>query len=787
MAPDATLSTSQRSPALTSVDGRTYPLRSAHIRGRAEGGLAQTTLIQEFANRYEEPLEVLYTMPLPVDGAVLGYTIRIGERVIRGEIEPRDEAEAIYKEALYSGRTAGLLEEDRADTFRQRLGNVPPRTDVRVEIDVLHPLGFLVAVDEVGPLWEYRFPTVVGVRYEGAPGRVPDRERLDIDRDAAGGIPTRFDMNLVVADDVVAGGGISSPSHAVVCVANAVGTHVTLPEDARLDRDLVLRWPACADEPGVRVVEGGGLEGDDGRYALVTLTPPRVVAAAWKRDLTVLIDASGSMGGEPLETAKDVVADLLRSLEEGDRFEVLAFANKPWSLTRGMEKATPDSVERAVKAVRALSASGGTEMVDAFQEAMASLRRDSQRQIVLVTDGQIGFEDEVLERMGQRLPSGVRVHVVGIGRAVNRTLTSMVARKGRGLELIAGARGEAAECARRLRLATVRPVLTDVRIGSTAIEMDAVAPSAPRDVLAGQPLTVAVELKKVGGTIEVQAVQADGGERMWRIAVPDMAGTLSPALPRTPLAIGALYGREAIADVEARISVGTRENPDDIIEELGMRHRIVSSRTSLVAVAEEPSVDPLAPRRREKLALELPAGVSAEGTGLWRMGGFAMGMQETGVISKGLDLARMSLARPFIKGSGVFSMSPDALEDKQLDADAYDVTVRGDLLVAEGIHSYGSDLTMEIEVREDGFELPDGEITVVFEDRPSSKGRVVKEQSSPRGPHPRGTRVRLTVRLADGEGWPDQALTLEWTAKSKNDSVQVVRLIVIPPKFKAGG
>jgi len=80
MAPDAILSTSQepRSPALVSVDGRTYPLRSAHIRARAEGGLAQSTLIQEFANPYEEPLEVLYTMPLLADGAVLGYTIRIG-------------------------------------------------------------------------------------------------------------------------------------------------------------------------------------------------------------------------------------------------------------------------------------------------------------------------------------------------------------------------------------------------------------------------------------------------------------------------------------------------------------------------------------------------------------------------------------------------------------------------------------------------------------------------------------------------------------------------------------
>jgi len=267
-------------------------------------------------------------------------------------------------------------------------------------------------------------------------------------------------------------------------------------------------------------------------------------------------------------------------------------------------------------------------MDTAFEKALAPLRRDSQRQIVLVTDGQIGFEDELISRMGAQLPSGVRVHVVGIG-AFNRTLTSMVARAGRGMELHASGRNQAGECARRLCLATVRPVLTDVRVGWTAIERDGVAPRVPRDVLAGQPLVVAVELKKVGGTLEIHALEPDGQERVWKIEVPDMASALSSAaeLRRTSIPIGALFGREAIADAEASVgSVRPRQDANDVIEKLGMRHRIVSRRTSMVAVAEEPTVDPLAPRRREKLALELPAGVSAAGVGLFGR------MEDTGVL-----------------------------------------------------------------------------------------------------------------------------------------------------------
>ena len=108
-----TVTAPRKEPSLVSVDGRAYPLRAATIRARASGGVAATTLIQEFANPHDEALEVVYTLPLPADGAVLGYTIHVGERVIRGEIEPREKAEADYRKALYEGKTAGLLEEDR--------------------------------------------------------------------------------------------------------------------------------------------------------------------------------------------------------------------------------------------------------------------------------------------------------------------------------------------------------------------------------------------------------------------------------------------------------------------------------------------------------------------------------------------------------------------------------------------------------------------------------------------------------------------------------------------------
>ena len=86
-----------RYSSLVSVDGRTYPLKSANLYARAEGGIAATTLTQTYENPYAEALEVLYTLPLPADGAVIGYTIRLGKRMIRGEVRKREEAREEYR------------------------------------------------------------------------------------------------------------------------------------------------------------------------------------------------------------------------------------------------------------------------------------------------------------------------------------------------------------------------------------------------------------------------------------------------------------------------------------------------------------------------------------------------------------------------------------------------------------------------------------------------------------------------------------------------------------------
>jgi Ca-activated chloride channel family protein len=725
---------------LVSVDGKEFPLRSAAITARAEGGLADTRLVQTYDNPYAEPLEVLYTLPLPADGAVVGYTITLGERVITGEIERVEEAREAYQRALEEGRTAGLLEQDRADTFTQQLGNLPAGATAKIEIRVLHPLAFRPTTGDRTASWEYRFPTVVGVRYEGAPGRVPDAPKLDVDRADESGTPVRLELDLLLADGDPDALQPASTGHPIRTTADRDGCRVSLGEAAPLDRDLVVNWDATTNKVGVRLVEGPGLPGDDDRYGLLTITPPTRPDATLARDLTVLIDASGSMWGQPLESAKDVVRALLSSLQPEDRFEIMAFANRVGHLVKGPVKASPANIRRALDRLRDLEAGGGTEMRGAIIAALEPLRPDAQRQVILLTDGYIGFEEEVIGAIMQRLELGCRVHAVGVGSAPNRSLTRGVARAGRGEELFVTDGADASSSAEQLLRATVAPVLTDLAItGSGCLGL---APQRPRDVMAGQPLVAAVELKPEGGTIQVRGHLA--GSRA------DWIQTLDVSKPRTasPLPIGALYGRESVEDKEMALAASEYDRGEivDAIETLGLRHRITTRRTSLVAIADEPTVDPKQPRRRRRLGVELPAGVSAEGVGLSvpdpseRICAGPTTIRELAYRPLELSLDRLS-----VQGIEKAAARPRTAKGRV-------VRIVDDLLV------------VEFESPSDGFTLPPAgdDIEVRLDDGTELLAMVDGDVSTGYGPHDRGLTLRLGLRYEDGIAWPDGARIMRW-------------------------
>jgi Ca-activated chloride channel homolog len=715
---------------LVAVDGRMLPLRSVALSAVARGGLTRVVLKQRFVNPYAEPLRVGYLVPLPSDGALAGYAFRIGERRIAGEVDRIEAARERFETALLEGRSAAMVEQDRANLFTLEIGNVPAGVEVEAELTIDQPLAWL---DEGA--WEWRFPTVVAPRYLGAEGRVGDADRVSVDV-AESGVPVDAEVTLTVRDALPDGEVPLSPSHQIAVAPGALGLEVKLAKPVALDRDVVIRWPAAGMATGLTLDTArpaAGCPHAGAAYGLLTVMPPSPKSRPpiRPRDLIVLIDTSGSMADQPLAQAQAIACALVESLTEVDQLELIEFSNRPRRWLPHAVRITAATRQDAIAWLTGLGAGGGTEMRDAVVEALRPLRSAAQRQAVLITDGLIGFENEIVATVARELPIGSRLHTVGVGSSVNRALTSTAARAGRGTEVVIGLDEDVRPYVARLLARMRAPIVTDLKLSGSAL-LDH-APAALPDVYAGAPLRVALKLRPEGGNFHVHG-QTPTGSWNSDVTVPAMVAGEGNA------AVVALYGREAVEDLELQRAAGV-ETVDHDVERIGLEFEIATRLTSWVAVSEEPAVDPRQPVRRERIPHALPQGLSIEGLGLHDPRG---AFTKDRAIVLGAFTGATRLVRPaqstLTQRLGLHAPS------------------RGSKLpVARLVVRKGRELTFEISVELPLFWDPE-EAKVFWADRTIVRAEIVAERTTSAGAIASGLTVRLGLRLvADGPaGLPER-------------------------------
>jgi len=609
---------------LVTSDGRSLALVSARLVGEARGGIARLVLEQRFVNSYDDNLRVTYRMPLPADGAVSGYAFTIGERTIRGVVDRKAAARTRFERAVASGHTAALLEQERADIFTQQIGNLPAREVLVAQITIDQRLAWLPEGE-----WELRFPTVIGPRYIGSADTAADVLATHIkvtDRPLTASIQ----IELAIQDAIVGGARPSSPTHRLDKRADGI---IELTSGAQLDRDIVVRWPVATPAVGMSLDVARPETGTEA-YGLVSIVPPaaRAGAIAVPRDLIVLLDTSGSMDGGPLDKAKQVVAMMIDSLDEHDRLELIEFSSEPSRYLQEPVQATARAKQDAIRWVRSRTAGGGTEMRAAVVEALVTLRVGAQRQVVVVTDGYVGGEQQILDALHHRLPRSCRLHVLGVGSSVNRSLATALARAGRGAEVLVGIDEDAERGAKRLLDRTRAPMLTNVEIAGSALIRH--APAQVPDVFAGAPLVAALAVSPEGGELVVRGQLATESWEQRLVVPPIAAGAGNQA-------IVALFGRERVADVEARAMLDDARETDHEIEQLGLTFQISTRMTSWVAVDETRRVT--GPTRDQLIPQELPYGTKASAFGLRQTTARTGARTQAGAISSTLMLSARDL------------------------------------------------------------------------------------------------------------------------------------------------
>ncbi len=142
------------------------------------------------------------------------------------------------------------------------------------------------------------------------------------------------------------------------------------------------------------------------------LAPPLAEAISPQpREVVFIIDTSGSMEGTSIEQARAALNLGLQFLGPDDRFNLVRFSSDSEKLFDESVPVYPAYLEQATDFIENLSANGGTVMAPALSMALNLPEQDGLlRQVVFVTDGSVGNEQELLLQIGRAVARQPPVH-----------------------------------------------------------------------------------------------------------------------------------------------------------------------------------------------------------------------------------------------------------------------------------------------------------------------------------------------------------------------------------------
>ncbi|GGL09581.1 hypothetical protein Sme01_00560 [Sphaerisporangium melleum] len=606
------------------------PLENVEVEADITALTGGVEVTQGFRNPHDVPLEATYIFPLPDRAAVTAFRMEADDRVVEGVLKERGQARQDYDQAIAEGKRAAIAEEERPDVFTMRVGNILPGERVTVRLTLSQPLPY-----EDGAA-TFRFPLVVAPRYiPGAPldgagagdGVAPDTDTVpDASRITPPvllpGFPNPVRLALTARVDP-AGLDLTEMRSSLHVVTEEEGL-VRLQPGERLDRDFVLRLSfgassALAFVPDRPAGESADAEttapaGEDadgnGTFVLTVVPPADEEVQRRPRDVALLLDRSGSMTGWKMVAARRAAARIVDTLTFADRFAVLSFdsvVERPERLDPGLVPATDRNRYRAVEHLARLEARGGTEMLQPMEQALALLDDpERERVLVLVTDGQVGNEDQILERLGARL-AAVRVHTVGIDRAVNAGFLGRLAGLGAGRCELVESEDRLDEAMEHIHRRIGSPLVTGLTLKAEGLEVVPGSVTHLGSLYSGVPLTVYGRYRGAGrGTLTVHGLLGDG--RPWERRLEGR-----PARGEAPRAI---WARAHLRRLEDRYAVGEHALEQEIVA-ASLRHTVLCRFTAFVAV-DTRVVAEGGPRHRVLQPVEPPSG--------WEMPGLAAPM-----------------------------------------------------------------------------------------------------------------------------------------------------------------
>jgi Ca-activated chloride channel homolog len=583
------------------------------ITVRVTGRVAHVEVEEWFRNHGRMQAEGDYVYPLPGEAVFASYSLYQGEQELRGELMRAEDARAIYERIVRARQDPALIELLGKGMLRARVFPIEAGEERRVT------LRYTQVLERAGNALQFRYSA--GSRHAGDAMPLPRPEPLaDAPRASRNARTTPPLSFTLVVEEAARFRDAFSPTHPLR-VQRERGRMTVRPRD-ELSGDFSVFLPYANDAVGMTVATHNP-PGEAG-YFMLTLSPAAAAESRVPRDVTVVVDVSGSMSGEKMEQARGALHQLLGTLTPADRMRLIAFSSavRPWR--DGWVQASPARIREARRWVDDLRAEGGTNIHDALESALDGSSPESRLPIVVfLTDGMPTNGETRPDRivaMAEAKRRRARVFAFGVGYDVNTNLLDALSEAARGTTHYVRPNEDVEQAVSTLAARIRHPVLTDLAISNAPVRLRDVYPRVLPDLFAGEDLVLFGRYEGSGaGQLALRGRRNDAVESF-------TAQVTFPARENANDYMARLWASRRLGDLERQIRSAQadgagRRQVDALIEELretALRYGLLSEYTAYL-VQEPGLVAGNAVRGSRGLALDAavaaPAAVSSEVAG----------------------------------------------------------------------------------------------------------------------------------------------------------------------------
>jgi Ca-activated chloride channel family protein len=511
-----------------------------------------------FYNPNPQRIEGVYVFPIGPKAAVSSFNMTVNGKTMEAELLEAGKARSIYEGIVRQLKDPALLEYVDQGLLRARVFPIEPRSEVKVR------LSYESALDRDSGLARFSYPLL-----SARPGGNKPVGEVQID--------VKVQADSAITSLFVPGFKVESKRE------GATGTIHYTAKNLTPDKDFEIIFGQAKRPVGIDFLTYR--KGDEG-YFLMAIAPDSELQTeeVGAKDITFVVDTSGSMMGEKMNQAKAALRFCVQALGAKDRFNIVSFSTDVEPLANSPIAADDKGREKALAFVDGLRAMGGTAIDEALQFALKQpVSPDRVSIVVFLTDGlpTVGETDvqAILDR-ATKAAGDRRVFSFGVGYDVNTRLLDGISGKTRGyanyvrpnenLELaLSGFYGKIAY-----------PVLTNLQLDPGEVRLAKMQPNPLPDLFKGAEILV-LGTTRDRGKHEMKLSGAVGKHRETFRFEADLDGSLRNAfIPRMWAASRVAFLQEQIAQ--------HGKNPELIgeIKRLGREYGILTPYTSFLIVEE---------------------------------------------------------------------------------------------------------------------------------------------------------------------------------------------------------